>query len=375
MKIPLSNPDITQKEIKAVVNVLKTPNLSLGPKLDEFERKFADYIGTKYAIAVNSGTSGLHLCIRALDIKDGDEVITTPFSFIASANCILFERAKPVFVDIREDTLNIDETKIKEKITKKTKAILPVHVFGVPFEINAIKKISLKYNLKIIEDACESIGAEYKNKRVGSFSDCAVFAFYPNKQMTTGEGGMIVTNHKRIAELCFSMCNQGRDQGLKWLAHNRLGYNYRLSDINCALGIAQLERITELLAKREKVALLYNKLLQKIDEIETPITNNGLFKRSYFVYVIKLDKRFSEKQRDAIICLLRRKGIGCNNYFPAIHLQPFYQKQFGYKKGDFPVTEMVSGQTIALPFYNNLKEEQILHVVKELKDAIRKVKK
>lgn len=375
MKIPLSNPDITQKEIKAVVDVLKTPNLSLGPKLAEFERKFADYAGTKYAIAVSNGTSGLHLCIRALNIKDGDEVITTPFSFIASANCILFERAKPVFVDIREDTLNIDEEKIEEKITKKTKAILPVHVFGMPFEINSIKKLSLKYNLKVIEDACESIGAEYKNKKVGVFGDCAVFAFYPNKQMTTGEGGMIVTDNKKIAELCFSMRNQGRDEGLKWLVHNRLGYNYRISDINCALGIAQLDRINELLAKREKVALLYNKLLQEIDEIELPVTNNGLFKRSYFVYVIKLDKSFSRRQRDEIITLLKGKGIGCNNYFPAIHLQPFYQKQFGYKKGDFPIAEMVSGQTIALPFYNNIKEKQVLYVVKELKDAIRKVKK
>lgn len=191
MNIPLSNPDISEKEINEVVKVLKTPNLSLGPKLGEFESRFAEFIGSKYAVAVNSGTSGLHLCIRALGIKDGDEVITTPFSFVASSNCILFERAKPVFVDIREDTLNINEANIEIKITKKTKAILPVHVFGYPCDMRLVNKIAKKHGLHVIEDACEAIGAKVANRKAGNFGDCAVFAFYPNKQMTTGEGGMI----------------------------------------------------------------------------------------------------------------------------------------------------------------------------------------
>ena len=374
MKIPLSRPDITKKEIEAVVSVLETPNLSLGPKLPEFEKKFARYIGTEYAVAVNSGTSGLHLCIKALDIKDGDEVITTPFSFIASANCILFERAKPVFVDIREDTLNIDEEEIEKRITKKTKAILPVHVFGYPCDMLKVSRIARKYNLAVIEDSCEAIGAEISGRKVGTFGDCAVFAFYPNKQMTTGEGGMIVTDNSRIADLAKSLRNQGRDGGMKWLAHRRLGYNYRLSDINCALGIAQMERLKELLKKREKIAGLHHKYLSPIEEIILPPQGDARIKRSWFVYVIRLNESFSERQRNELIEKLRAKGSDCNVYFPAIHLQPFYKSQFKYKKGDYPVTEMVCGRTIALPFYNDLSEKKIKFIAKSLKELIREVK-
>lgn len=374
-KISLSNPDITQKEIDAVIAVMKTSSLSLGPKLPEFEKNFANYIGVKHAIAVNSGTSGLHLCVRALGIEKGDEVITTPFSFIASANCILFEQAKPVFVDIREDTLNIDENEIENKITKKTKAILPVHVFGYPSNMNKIRKIAKKHKLAIIEDACEGIGAEVNGKKVGSLGDCGVFAFYPNKQMTTGEGGMIVTNRDDIAELAGSMRNQGRDEGMGWLAHNRLGYNYRLSDINCALGLVQLKRINEILSKRAKVAGLYNEILSEIDEIILPPVNSGDISRSWFVYVIRLIPEFSEEQRNEIIFELRARGIGCNVYFPAIHLQPFYVKSFGYKLGDFPATERISARTIALPFFNNLSATSVKQIKLALKDAIRKVKK
>ena len=299
MKIPLSNPDITELDKEKILEVLNTPNLSLGPKLDEFEKKFLEYIGSKYAIAVNSGTSGLHLCIKALDITDEDEVLTAPFSFVSSANCILFERAKPVFVDIDEKTLNININKLKKIIKKyrkrnsKLKAILPVHVFGRPCEMDEIMELAEEYELKLIEDAAEATGAEYlinkskikaqkskfqektnnklnhnfqkkyalkigkfqKNKdkktwkKVGTFGDCGVFAFYPNKQMTTGEGGMIVTDDENIYRLCRSMRNQGRSEDGAWLQHERLGYNYRISDINCALGIAQLERIDEILPK------------------------------------------------------------------------------------------------------------------------------
>lgn len=364
MKIPLSSPDISSNEIDAVVKVLKTPMLSLGPRVKEFETKFAKFIGVKHAAAVNSGTSGLHLCVRALGISDGDEVITTPFSFIASSNCMLFERAKPVFVDIREDTLNIDEDKIEEKITKKTKAILPVHVFGRPVNMVKINKIARKYKLKVIEDACEAIGAQIGSKRVGSMSSCAVFAFYPNKQMTTGEGGMVVTNDDAIAFKIKSMRNQGRDS-MEWLAHNRLGFNYRLSDINCSLGIVQLERIEKLLRKRSKVVEMYTRQLEEIKGIELPPQYVEGMKLSWFVYVIRLKEPYNKK-RDKIIQLLKEDGIGCNSYFPPIHLQPFYVKQFGYKKGDFLITEKVAASTIALPFFNNITREQIAYVAKSL---------
>ena len=374
MKIPLSSPDITQKEIDSVVEVLKTPNLSLGPKLPEFENKFASYIGARRAVAVNSGTSGLHLCVRALEIKDDDEVITTPFSFIASSNCVLFERAKPVFVDIREDTLNIDEEKLTDKISNKTKAIIPVHVFGYPSDMPKIEALAKQRGLSVIEDACEAIGASVGGKKAGTFGDCSVFAFYPNKQMTTGEGGMIVTDNDKIADLAVSMRNQGRDEGMGWLAHNRLGYNYRLSDINCALGIAQLGRIEEILAKRKKVAEYYRQQLGEISELILPPTGNSSLERSWFVYVVRLNDQFSEQQRNELIKLLRGEGIGCNVYFPAIHLQPFYQRQFGFKRGDFPVTEAISDRTIALPFFNKLDPETIGQVVTALKVNIKRVK-
>lgn len=373
MNIPLSSPDIIKKDIDAVVSVLKTNQLSLGPKLDEFEEKFARYIGTKYAIALNSGTSALHLCVKALGIGQGDEVITTPFSFIASSNCILFESAKPVFVDIRKDTLNIDEDKIKAKITKKTKAILPVHVFGYPAEMEKINSIAQKHKLVVIEDACEAIGASIKTKKAGNFSDCAVFAFYPNKQMTTGEGGMIVTNDAQIAKLAKSYRNQGRDN-MAWLAHDRVGYNYRLSDINCALGISQLSRIGEILTKRKNVANLYLKGLGEISEIILPPVDNGQNTRSWFVFVIRLQDNFGEQQRDKLIQLLKKDGIGCNTYFPSIHLQPAYTKQFGYKKGDFKITEEISKHTIALPFYNRLSGKEINYIANKLKINLKKIK-
>lgn len=416
-QIPLSNPDITKREIQFTIEVLRTPNLSFGPKLIEFEEKFSKYICSKYAIAVNSGTSALHLCIKALDIKDGDNVLTTPFSFISSANCILFERANPIFVDIDEKTLNIDVNALKDYIkklkikNKRLKAILPVHIFGRPCEINETMELANKYDLKVIEDSCEAIGAEYlasnskfktqnsklqekthnrlnnnqkikhalkieknyKNRKtwikVGIFGDCGAFAFYPNKQITTGEGGMIVTDDENIYKLCKSMRNQGRSDNNKWLQHERLGYNYRISDINCALGIAQLERIDEILAKREKVARQYNQRLREIEELIIPEFEKNK-KISWFVYVVRLVNRFSQEDRDLILNKLKEKGIGCSNYFSPIHLQPFYRKMFGYQKGDFPITEKVSERTIALPFYNNLKEEEIDYVCDKLKEII-----
>ena len=369
MEIPLSSPDITDLEIEYVTKVLRTPNLSLGSKLVEFETKMAEFVGVKYAIAVNSGTSALHLIIRALGIKDGDEVITTPFSFIASANCILFEKAEPVFVDIDPLTLNIDVNRIEERITEKTKAILAVDIFGYPAEWNRLEQIAKEYKLKLIEDSCEALGAEYKGRKAGTFGEAAAFSFYPNKQMTTGEGAVIVTNDREVANLCRSMRNQGRGNSDDWLEHQRLGYNYRLSDINCALGIAQLERIEELLGKREQVAQMYNIKLKDWQEVGIPFSCPEV-KRSWFVYVVVLEDRYSKGNRDKILQELRKRGIGCSNYFTPIHLQRFYVETFGFRQGDFPVTEHISERTVALPFYNNLGEPEIDLVVQSLKEIV-----
>ena len=371
MKISLSKQDITEKEIAAVNEVLLSNALSLGPKLPEFEEKVAAFVGAKFAVAVNSGTSALHLCVRALDIGEGDEVITTPFSFIASANCMIFEKAKPVFVDIEPDTLNIDVNKIEQAITPNTKAILPVHVFGLPANMKKISLLAEKYNLAVIEDSCEALGAKYENKFAGTIGDCGTFAFYPNKQITTGEGGMLVTNREDIAQLARSMRNQGRDDGMGWLAHARLGFNYRISDINCALGIAQIERVEEILSMRESVAKKYNDLLKnELPEILPLCDAPKNSTRSWFVYVVRLPERYSATLRDEVIKKLRASGIWCNNYFPPIHLQPFYVEKFGYKKGDFPITESVSEKTIALPFYNKLSDDDIEAVVRELKKIL-----
>ncbi|MEM4283803.1 MAG: DegT/DnrJ/EryC1/StrS family aminotransferase [Candidatus Caldarchaeum sp.] len=369
MEIPLARPDITEHEIQAVVSVLRTPHLSLGPKLGEFEHKIASYAGVRYAIAVNSGTSALHLIVRALNLKEGDEVITTPFSFVASSNCLLFERVTPVFVDIDPQTLNLDVRQIEVKITEKTRAILAVDVFGHPAEWDELERIARKYNLKLIEDSAEALGAEYKGRKAGSFGDAAVFAFYPNKQITTGEGGVILTNSEELAQLCRSLRNQGRGEGDEWLQHQRLGYNYRLSDINCALGIAQLERLEEILKKRERVAQMYNERLQNIKGVHIPYVAPHV-KISWFVYVIRLGEEYTQVDRDRILKELRARGIGCSNYFSPIHLQPFYRALFGYKPGDFPVTESVAARTIALPFYNNLTEAQIDYVVETLRSLL-----
>jgi len=372
MKVPLSRPDIKDSEAKAVLNVLKTPYLALGPKMKEFEEKISSYIGIKYAIALNSGTSGLHLIVRTMKIGRGDEVITTPFSFIASANCILYEGARPVFVDVDKKTLCIDPKRVEKAITKRTKAILAVDVFGHPANWRALKKIAKKHNLYLIEDSAEALGSEYYGKKCGSFGDAAILSFYPNKQMTTGEGGMVITNNNKIAEDCNSLRNQGRGKMTgewNWLSHVQLGYNYRISDINCALGIAQMARIKEILAKRQRVANLYNKKIGEVPEIEIPYIDSGV-KMSWFVYVIKLKEGYSEEKRNAVLKKLKKAGVGCQNYFPCIHLQPLYKKKFGYKPGDFPISEDISQRTIALPFHNNLKEKEIDYVVKALRAAL-----
>jgi len=371
MRIYLSRPDITEKEIEAVCAVLRSPNLSLGPKLEEFENAFAEYIGRKRAVAVNSGTSGLFLCLLSLGIGPGDEVITTPFTFIASATTIMMAGAKPVFIDIDPATLNIDPAKIESKITDKTKAIMPVEAFGSPAGFDKISSIAQKHNLTLLEDSCEALGSELNGRKAGTFGKMSVFAFYPNKQITTGEGGMISTDDDDLADMCVSLRNQGRGKGSGWLSHERLGYNYRLSDINCALGIVQLSRIDEIKAKRKQVAKWYQQMLSDDDRLIVPTEPPGC-DISWFVFVVRLADSFSLKQRNGILEAMNAKGIQVGNYFSPVHLQPFMAEQFGYKEGDFPVTESTAERTIALPFYNNLAKDEVTTVCKTLKEILDK---
>lgn len=361
ISVPLSSPDVGDEERAAVLEVLSGTALSLGPKLKGFETALAEYTGSKFAVAVNSGTSALHLCMKAAEIQEGDEVITTPFSFIASANCALFEGGRPVFVDILPDTYEMDVARIESAITSRTRAILPVHVFGRPCAMTKILEIAERHGLHVIEDACEAIGARIGGKAVGTFGQTGVFAFYPNKQMTTGEGGAIVTDDEKIASLCRSWANQGRG-GSAWLQHERLGYNYRISDINCALGIAQLRRLPAILAARARVASLYSRMLQDCPQIILPPPPGPDTDISWFVYVVRLHDEFDQRQRDWVLQELRRQDISCSDYFAPIHLQRFYRESFGYREGCFPITEKIAQRTIALPFFNRLSESMVEHI-------------
>ena len=361
---PIAKPHITKKEEKYVLEALRSGVLSIGPKVQEFEKKFAEFIGTKYACAVSSGTAGLHLAMIAAGIKEGDEVITSPFSFVASANAVLYVRAKPIFVDIDPVTYNFDPKKIEKKISKKTKAILVVHIFGQAADMDPILKIAKKYKLKIIEDACESIGATYKGKKVGTFGESAVFAFYPNKQMTTGEGGMLVTDSKEIYELCSSLRNQGRSENMQWLDHSRLGYNYRLDEMSAALGLAQIEKVDFLLSERRNVAEIYTKYLKPYSKFIQIPAFAPVHTHTWFVYVITLLSK--NVNRDEIIMKLAKEGVASKPYLPSIHLLSFYRKLFGYKEGDFPISEKVSNKAVALPFYIGLKETDIKFIVQKL---------
>ncbi|MHC4132134.1 MAG: DegT/DnrJ/EryC1/StrS family aminotransferase [Planctomycetota bacterium] len=372
MKVYLSRPDITAREIEAVCQVLRCPNLSLGPKLGEFERVFSDYVGRKRAVAVNSGTSGLFLGLSALGIEEGDEVITTPFTFIATSNVIMMVGAKPVFVDIDPVSLNIDLTKIESRITNKTKAIIPVEVFGNPAGFDKMCEIAEKHSLALIEDSCEALGSTFEGKKAGTFGALSVFAFYPNKQITTGEGGMILTDDDNLADICVSLRNQGRGKSGGWLSHERLGYNFRLSDINCALGIVQLSRIEEIKAKRKQVANWYLEELGEDERLIIPVEANGC-DLNWFVFVVCLTEEYDRQQRDNILDAMRKAGIQVSNYFSPVHLQPFMVEQFGYKQGDFPITESVSNRTIALPFYNNLKREEVAFVSEQLREILDKI--
>lgn len=389
MRVPMSSPDINDAERDAVRRVLETPTLSMGAQLTAFEQNFAAYVGAPDAVAVNSGSSGLHLSVMGAGVGEGDLVITTPFSFVASANCLLYERAIPIFVDVDAATGNLDTHLVSQAVKDLTqpraraararwlppslrgatlgavrlKAILPVHVFGQPADMTSLVRIAGENKLALIEDACEALGAHYDKRHVGNFGDAAVFAFYPNKQLTTGEGGMIVTRHRKWAELFRSLRNQGRDRSSGWLEHRRLGYNYRMDEMSAALGRVQLQRLDELLAKRERVARWYCERLARTEFIELPALAPTTTRMSWFVFVVRIKR---PAQRETVMRKMEQREIPTRPYFPPIHLQAFYRARFGYARGDFPISEELGDVSLALPFSSVMSEEQVEFVCANL---------
>ncbi len=368
--IPLSKPDITRSERDAVAAVLRTDRLSMGPHLEAFEAAAAARAGRKFGIGVNSGTSGLHLCVKGLGIGAGDEVITTPFSFIATTNCLLYEGATPVYVDIDPDTYNLDPDQLADAVTPATKAILPVEIFGNTAHFDRYERFAADGGLLMIEDCCEALGGALGGRPAGGFGDCGVFAFYPNKQLTTGEGGMIVTDNPDLAEAAFSMRNQGR-QSSSWDRHVRMGYNYRMSELSATVGAVQMGRLDDILQRRRDVAAGYNEAMADIDEIRLPPMAEPET-ASWFVYVIRLADPFDRNTRDAVIGDLQGQGIGCERYFQAIHTQPFIRDRLGDMVGRFPVCERIADRTIALPFFSSMLPEQVARVTEGLKAALQR---
>jgi perosamine synthetase len=382
-EIPLSRPDIGEAEIELVVQTLRSGRLSIGPVQERFEALVALRAGTRHAVAVSSGTCGLHLVLLALGIGPGDEVVTTPFSFIASANSILYVGAKPVFVDICPKVLNMDPGLVERAITARTKAIVAVETFGNPVYMDQYAAIAARHEIPLVEDCCEALGASHKGRPAGSFGRAGVFGFYPNKQITTGEGGMIVTDDERLADLCRSMRNQGRAVGTDrptplpdapnammtnkgaWLHHHRLGYNFRMAEINAALGVAQMRRLDSIVEKRQQVARAYIDRLMGSPHLMVPTVHPDSV-MSWFVFVVRLATGYTVEERDRIIAGMRNHEVGAADYFPCIHLQPFYREMFGFKDGDFPIAESVSQRTIALPFFNSLPAREIELVAQTL---------
>jgi len=374
MKIPMSSPDLTEADRQAVMEVISTPVLSLGPKVIQFEQAFCRYTGAKHAIAVNSGTAGLHLCVRAAGLGPGDLVLTTPFSFVASTNALLFENALPVFVDVDPLTGNMNPEQAADALKDirrylprssggqplgSLKAILPVDVFGQPADWQSLLPVARQHGLTVIEDSCEALGALHQGRQAGTFGDYGVFAFYPNKQMTTGEGGIIITDDDRAADLMRALRNQGRAPGDTWLSHTYLGYNYRLDEMSAALGITQLARLEEMLSKREQVAGWYAARLKNLSGVEIPFLAAATSRMSWFVYVIRIDAHID---RAVLAKRLEARGVPVRPYFLPIHLQPYMVERFGYREGDFPVTEDLGRRGLALPFSGVMTEEQVDYV-------------
>ncbi|HET8761736.1 MAG TPA: DegT/DnrJ/EryC1/StrS family aminotransferase [Nitrospiria bacterium] len=389
MMIPMSGPDLTEVEIEAVTSVLRTPCLSIGPRLVEFEERFAAFVGARYGIGVSSGTAGLHLCVIASGVGEGDLVITTPFSFVASANALLYERAIPIFVDVNEADGNIDGSLVAEAAEDLRRGgrfaqrwlppswdispagrfagILPVHVFGQPADMDSLLDTAQRFDVPIIEDACEAVGSAYKGRRVGTFGRAAVFAFYPNKQMTTGEGGMIVTSDPEWNDRFRSLRNQGRDIFDAWLTHSRLGYNYRLSELGAALGVAQVSRLDALLCQRARVAGWYNQRLSGQDAVRIWSVAKTTTTMSWFIYVVRLAEGVA---RDRVMAELEKRGIPSRPYFSPIHLQPLYVQRFGYKPGRYPVAEALGASCLALPFSGVMTETQVDYVCQNLIEVV-----
>jgi dTDP-4-amino-4,6-dideoxygalactose transaminase len=365
--VPLSGPYLDEREEQLVLEVMRSGRLSLGPTIDRFEDAFAAKVGAPYAAAVSSGTAGLHLLCVSAGIEPGDEVITSPYSFAASANCFIYEGGTPVFADIDPRTLNLDPVAVEAAVTPRTKAIVAVDIYGYPCELDELRAVAAKHGLAFIQDSCEALGAEYKGATIGSHGPPAVFAFYPNKQMTTGEGGMVTTHSEKEWRLLRSLRNQGRGDSGGWLEHVRLGFNYRLDDIGAALGLGQLEKLDEILALRDSVAARYGRLLAGIDGVELPCADDVAHKRSWFVYVIALPDNAT---RERVIAHFEREQIGFNRYLPSIHLQPYMRERYGFSEGLCPVSEDLSSRTLALPFFTALETDAQERVADALAAAL-----
>jgi perosamine synthetase len=365
--IPLAQPDIGPREEELVLEVLRSGQLSLGLMGERFEREFAAWLGVEDAVMVSSGTTALHLGVRMLGWGEGDEVVTSPFSFVASANCLLYERARPVFVDVDEETLDLDPAAAAAAVGEKTVGLLPVHIFGYPAAMPELEALAQRHGLGILEDACEALGAvDSEERKVGARGNLATFAFYANKQMTTGEGGMIVPRDPDEAARLRSERNQGRAVDMGWLDHDRLGFNYRLSDLAAALGVAQVEKLDSLLTRRAAVARMYEERLAAIEGLRTPSAGRGSEVRSWFVYTVRLPEG---SDRDATIARLAERGVASKAYLPCIHLFP-HLRELGYREGQFPVAEAASRDSLALPFFPQMSEEQVDRVCQELAAAL-----
>jgi perosamine synthetase len=362
--IPLARPSIGAREEELVLEALRSGRLALGPRLASFEASFAAASGTSHVSAVSSGTAGLHLAIRAAGIERGDDVVTTPFSFVASANCLLYEGARPVFCDIDPRTLNISPVAAADALTERTTGILSVHIFGYPVDMPAMELLARDCGLWIVEDACEALGAMHADGTpVGARGHLSVFGFYPNKQITAGEGGAVVAPSAELKERIDSERNQGRAPDMGWLDHDRLGFNYRLDELSCALGLAQLERLDTLLAGRARVASLYSEALAEVEGLGLPCPDEGGDRRSWFVYVVQLPPGID---RDGAVVAMRERGVDTKPYLPAIHLMSFYRERFGHRPGEFPVCEDVAARSLALPFYPELSDGEVEQVVDAL---------
>jgi perosamine synthetase len=362
--IPLARPVLGPEEEAAVIEVLRSGQLSLGPRAPEFEREFAEWVGAPHACAVSSGTAGLHLALRTVGVAEGDEVVTSPFSFVASANAVLFEGARPVFADIDPRTLDLDPEAAAAAVTERTSALLPVHIFGYPADLPAFERMGLP----IVEDACEALGAVHADgTRVGARGHPAAFGFYANKQLTTGEGGMVTLADAAMKERIDSERNQGRAPDMGWLDHDRLGFNYRLTDIACAIGLVQLRRLDGMLADRARVASWYREALAGIEGLGLPCVDADGDRRGWFVFVVQVPRG---RDRDEVIRALRAVGVSCKPYLPAIHLMSFYRERFGHREGEFPICEDVAARSLALPFFPDLTEGQVERVAAALREAV-----